>query len=49
VFQACSFLALATSDLGLGGLHFAFVVLIAACDLLGHNPHVDCRFPFLPF
>jgi hypothetical protein len=38
-------------DIDLGGLSlasFMLAFLVVACDLLGHNPHVDHHLPFPP-
>jgi hypothetical protein len=48
-FQACCLLVIATRDLGLGGCHFASLLLVANRDPPGHGPHVDYQFPFPPF
>ncbi len=48
MFQACSFLVVVISDLGLGDRHLASLVLTSTYDLLSRNPHVDHRFPFPP-
>jgi len=47
-FQACSLLVVIASDLGLGGCHLAYLVLVATCDPFGHSPHVDHHLPFPP-
>jgi hypothetical protein len=47
--QACSFLVVAISGIGLGGPHPASLVFIVAHDLPSCGPHVDFGLPSLPF